>query len=172
MLAPAEALSKNFFEGDTSHVIPYDEGDFERYPKPAGSIHLESCRQTYKGALFTFKLDVFTTAWRPLYSIEITPLYGNQIDVIDCPAGWIAEVYPQAYDKAPGRVSFYTESNPIMPGSELSGFTVLSHSDRAVVRWYGTGKEGIMLGGVTRTVFVCHTGTVADTWGSIKSMYR
>jgi hypothetical protein len=172
MVAPGEALSKNFFDGDTAHVIPYDEGDFVRYPEPAGAIHLEGCRQTYKGAYFTFKIDVFPTAWRPVYSIELTGLYDNQVDAVECPAGWTAEVHPQAYDKAPGRVSFYTDSNPVAPGSELAGFTLLSHSNRAVLRWYATGKEGIMLGRVTRTVFVCHTATVPDTWGSIKSMYR
>jgi len=172
MVAPGEAPAKNFFEGDTAHVVPYDEGDFDRYPEPAASISLVECRHTYKGAVFTFKVDAFATVWRPVYAIEITGLYDNPIEAIDCPSGWRAEAYPQSFEKAPGRLLFYTDTNPIMPGSDLTGFTLLSGSNRAVLRWYATDKSAIMMGRVTRTVFECSTANTPGTWGSIKSMYR
>ena len=172
MVAPGETLAKNFFGDDTAHVVPYDEGDFDRYPQPAASISLVECRQTYKGALFTFRVDVFETVWRPVYAIEITGLNDNPIDAVDWPSGWIAQAYPQSLEKAPGKLLFYTDTNPIKPGDELSGFTVLSGSNRAVLRWYATDKSGIMMGRVTRTVFECSTANTPGTWGMIKSMYR
>lgn len=172
MLAPGEALAKNFFDDDTTHAIPYDEGDFDRYPKPAASVSLVECRQTYKGALLTFKVDVFETVWRPVYAIEITGLNDNPINAVDWPSGWVAQTYPQAYEKTQDRLLFYTDTNPIKPGGELSGFTVLSGSNRAVLRWYATDESGIMMGQVVRTVFECGAANTPGTWGMIKSMYR
>jgi hypothetical protein len=172
MVAPEAALSKGLFNGDTTHIMPYDEGDFERIPSAAAALHLLDCRQTYKGALFTFKVDVFESAWRPVYAIEIVGLNGASIEAFDCPPGWVGEVYPQKFDVNGGSLSFHTESNPIMPGSQLSGFTVLSSANRAVVRWYATEKSGILLGKVTREVLTCSSSTQSGTWGAIKAMYR
>jgi hypothetical protein len=172
MIAPGSALSKGLFDGDTTHVIPLDEGDFGRIPSAAAAIHLLDCRQTYKGALFTFGIDVYETAWRPVYAIEITGIHNTTIEAIDCPPGWQARDYPQKFDVGGNGLSFYTDSNPIMPGSVLAGFMVLSSTNRAVVRWYATEKSGILLGKVTRTVFTCPSSTVPSTWGSVKALYR
>lgn len=172
MLAPGGALSKGLFDGDTTHVIPYDEGDFERIPSAAASISLITCEQTYKGAFLTFEVDVFETAWRPVYAIEIVGLKGTYMEAIEWPPGWTAEIYPEGFDGSSGTLSFYTESNPILPGSNLNGFTVLSSTNRAVLRWYATDKSGIMLGKATRTVFTCASATVPQTWGSVKALYR
>jgi hypothetical protein len=172
MVAPEAALSKGLFDGDTTRVMPYDEGDFDRIPSAAATIHLLDCKQTYKGALFAFKVDVFESAWRPVYAIEIVGLNNTSIEAVDCPPGWAAKEYPQTFDVSGGSLSFYTESDPIMPGSGLSGFTVLSSTNRAAVRWYATEKSGILLGKVTRTVFTCATSTQPATWGSVKAIYR
>jgi hypothetical protein len=172
MLAPCVALSKGLFDGDTTHVIPYDEGDFDRVPSAAATISLIACEQTYKGAFFTLEFEVFESAWRPVYAIEIEVLNGASVEAIDWPSGWSPGVYPEAFDGPPGRLSFYTESSPIHPGSGLSGFTLLCSANRAVIRWYATEKNGIMLGKVTRTVFTCASGTIPETWGSIKAVYR
>lgn len=172
MVAPGSVFSKGLFEGDTTHVIPLDEGDFGRIPCAAATIHLLDCRQTYKGALFTFKVDVFETAWRPVYAIEIFGLNNTLIEAVDCPPGWGMKDYPQKYDVGGNSLSFYTDSNPIMPGAHLGGFTVLSSTNRAAVRWYATEKSGILLGTVTRTVFTCPASTQSGTWGSIKAIYR
>jgi len=172
MVAPEAALSKGLFDGDTAQVIPLDEGDFDRIPSAAATLHLMDCKQTYKGTLFTFKVDVFESAWRPVYAVEIVGLHNTSIEAVDCPPGWAAKDCPQKFDVSEGSLSFYTESNPIMPGSELGGFTVLSSTNRAPVRWYATEKSGILLGKVTRTVFTCASSTQSGTWGSVKAIYR
>lgn len=172
ILAPVSSLSKGLSDSDTMHVIPYDEGDFERIPSAAASIHLLDCEQTYKGALLRLKVDVFESAWRPVYAIEITGLNNNTIEAVDCPPGWTSEAYPGALNVPTGSLSLYTESRPILPGSSLSGFTLLSGTNRAVLRWYTTDKSGIMLGKVTRSVLTCAASTVPKTWGSVKTIYR
>ena len=172
MLAPGSALSKGLFQGDTTHVIPLDEGDFGRIPSAAATISLLDCRQTHKGALFTFRIDVFETAWRPVYAIEIMGIHDTMIEAVDCPPGWGAKDYPQKTVFGGNSLSFYTESNPSLPGSDLGGFMMLSRNNRAVVRWYATEKSGILLGTVTRAVFTCPSSTLPSTWGSIKSLYR
>ncbi len=172
MVAPGGALSKGLFARDTAHLMPYDEGDFDRIPSATATLRLLDCRPTYKGAIFAFKVDVFESAWRPVYAIEIVGLNNTFMEVLDCPPGWTATEYPQALGAGGRSLSFCTESNPIVPGSHLSGFTVLSSTNRAVLRWYATEKSGILLGKVQRTVLTCPTSTLPGTWGSIKAVYK
>lgn len=166
------ALSKGLYGDDTTYVIPYDEGDTGRIPAATASISLLECRGTYKGALFTFGIDVFASSWRPVYAIQIIGLGGTTIEAVDWPSGWSAKVHTQALESASGSLSFSTDSNPIMPGTKLTGFAVLSSSNRAVIRWYPTEKTGALLGKVTRAEFECPSAAAPGTWGAIKAVYR
>jgi hypothetical protein len=172
MLAPGSALSKRLFQTGSAEAIPYDEGDFGRIPTVAAEMHLADCRTAYKGAYFTFDMEVSERAWRPVYAIEVIPLNDVSVEVVECPPGWSAKTYPEALGDAAASFSFETTTDPIMPGTTMSGFKVLSNSNRAVLRWYATEKSGIMLGKVTRTVLTCASNTVPGTWGSVKAVYK
>lgn len=172
MVAAGCALSKGLFGDDTTYVLPYDEGGTARIPAATASISLIECTDTHKGSLFTLEIDVFESSWRPVYAIEITVLEGTIMQAVECPPGWTVKAFPRALDAASDVLSFSTDSNPIMPGTRLNGFTVLSNTNRAAIRWYPTDKSGILLGKVTRTELACPSAVEPETWGGIKATYR
>ncbi len=173
LMIPAEqALSNGLYGDDTTYVVTYEEGDTERIPAATASISLLECSDTYKGAFFTFEVDVFASSWRPVYAIEILGIDGTTVEAVKWPPGWYATAFPHVLDSAIGALSFSTDSNPIVPGARLNGFTVLSNSNTAVIRWYPADKTGMLLGKVTRTELQCPSATVPGTWGTIKAVYR
>ena len=175
MVTPECALSKGLFDNDSTYVIPYEEGDEERIPSAAASLSLLECRRTYNGALYTLEVSVFETTHKPVYAIQIIGLDRASLEAVDCPAGWSSKSHPQslaAADVSSGGLSFYTDSRPILPGSNLSGFQLRSSSNSTAVRYYALDEKDMLLGKVTRTVLSCPTGTVPGTWGAIKSLYR
>jgi len=172
MLAPGDALSMSLSEGDTTHVVPYDEGDFERIPLDAAGISPVSCHQTYRGTVFALEVEVFPTAWRPVHVIELVGLNGVSIEPVELPPGWSAEIQPGTLGASAGVLSLYTDSDPIEPGSALGGFKVLSSRNRAAMRWYVADRSGILMGKVKRLVLTCPSATAPTTWGSVKAGYR
>lgn len=172
MLTPICVLSKGLFDNETSQVLPFDEGEEETIPAAVASISLVECEGTHKGVLFTFGIDVFESAWEPVYAIRIVGVGSATIEAVDWPVGWSALDYPLGEGFSPGSVSFYTDSNPIVPGASAYGFTVLSNSNSAAIRWFATDKTGVLLGKVTRTLLECPTAAESATWGAVKAVYR
>ena len=171
MVAPGHALSNGLF-GDDDYVIPYEDGYGENIPSAAARLVLEGTRNAPQGALFSFGVEVFDTAWEPVYEIRIEGVDETVIEAAGWPLGWRTPAYTRAYDDREAGVSFHTETNPIQPGASLGGFTVYSESRAACLRWYPVTESGELLGKVTRTMFACPTAVERQTWGAIKAYYR
>lgn len=151
--------------------VPYEEGDRQEVPSGGARICDVFCTQTYGGALYSFRIEVFETCWEPVYSIEIEQLEGTSMEPVSCPNGWMTVELHGALH-APGRLIFSTDTQPIRPGTDLGGFGVLARSPETVIRWYPTDSEGILIGKVTRLELSCSTRRGPATWGTIKSLYR
>jgi hypothetical protein len=172
ILTPQLALSTGLSGGDTVCVVPYEDGGTDRIPSAAASIMLVGARSTYDGALFNFEIEVFDTAWEPVYSIEITVIGRTSLTAVDWPHGWTAETFPKTLDPNSCGISFRTETDPIAPGRKLGGFSLKCDSQAALIRWHPASSSGELLGKTTRTALLCPTAAEPLTWGGLKAVFR
>jgi hypothetical protein len=155
----------------TSTGVPYREGNREHLPSAAAELRDMACTCLTQGWLHSFTLHVFASCWTLVYSVEIIDAGGTGIEPYSWPPGWTATGIPQDLGSS-DRVVFSTVTDPIAPGTCLSGFGVTSSSPWVVVRWYPADGSGSLIGKMSRLQLSCPTSAEPVLWGSLKALYR
>ena len=152
-------------------MLPYDPGSTQNIPSAAARLSNISCSRSDGGYLFSFSVQVFGTAWKPVYRISIEEAGPAIMRPVGCPLGWgFINETPNLLTRGP--VSFGTSSTPIPPGEMLQGFVVSSETSPVEFRWFPGDQDGAVIGKVSKESFECPLDTDPSTWGSIKAMYR
>ncbi len=151
--------------------IPSSDGITETQPGVVARICGVECQHTINGILYAFEIEVFSESWTPIYRIEIEEIGSTSIQPVSSPMGWEAHKSPTSFSM-PDVLTFYTHTDPILPGTRIGGFSVLATGAQTVFRWYPADESGTLIGKVTRTQFSCATSSGATTWGSLKAMYK
>ncbi len=160
----------NTILGD-ARTVPYDEGDREDIPSAAARLCNLKCSLIPGGCAYAFDLEVFDTCWRPVYGLEIEGLMAALVEPVAWPEGWKAGIGPSGFTQ-PGSLVFYTVDDPILPGSVMTGFGLISYSGGITLRWFPVDDDGILIGKASRVDLSCPVGTESQSWGSIKALYK
>jgi hypothetical protein len=169
LMACSLAIWNNTLAG--TGVIPYDEGSTEEIPSAAARLCNIHCGRVSSGCAYTFDIEVFETCWKPVYAVEIYGLLDGFAEAVSWPENWKAATVPSGALLAASMV-FYTNDSPIMPGSVMSGFGLVSYTGSVSLRWFPADEDGILMGKTSRLDLSCPTGTEPSSWGTIKSIYR
>jgi hypothetical protein len=168
----SEPALSNAVEANTgSRAIPYEEEDREHIPSAAARISDVRCSRASGWYYYEFAVEVFPTCWDSIYSIDFVEIEDVSLHPVAWPSGWSATGEPENL-MTPEVVSFYTQTNPMLPGTRLSGFAVTSPTNRLTFRWYPKDASGVLIGKITKQEFTCPTDLEPQSWGTIKAMYR
>jgi hypothetical protein len=152
-------------------TIPYDNGGSEDVPAAAARLCNLSCSRVPSGCAYAFDIEVFSTCWKPVYAIEIETALDGVMAPASWPEKWNVDIGPRRSVGA-GSVIFYTVGDPILPGTVLRGFGLVSYSGSISIRWFPADRDGILIGKLSRVDLSCATATEEQSWGSIKAIYR
>jgi hypothetical protein len=154
----------------SSDSTPYGEGDRDHLPSAAARITGIECIRSPRGLLLTFDVRVFETSWTPVYSVFIEDTGDGYLQPVNCPSGWT--MLGDGAFSGSDLVVYSTDSDPILPGQMMAGFSLLVPGGKTSLRWYPTDASGELVGKVTREDFSCPTSLKERTWGGVKSLYR
>jgi hypothetical protein len=172
ILASEPPVSNAILLAGGSKTVPYEDGGRENLPSAAARISCIRCTPTCCGDRYDFEVEVFSTCWEPVYSIEFEGVEGTTIEAVGWPRGWTSDIMPELLSIS-GTVVFKTASTPICAGRSMTGFSVLSATRRTVLRWYPANEDGLLMGKVTRLELTCTTtASESPTWGAVKALYR
>jgi hypothetical protein len=153
-------------------VIPYEPGDTQTFQGTAARLVNIRCTNTYDGCIFTFDLEVFASAWRPVYAVRFLKTDDGPISPVDWPTGWSVQM-PLALVPSEGtEIVIRTATDPIQPGSQRAGFAISGHAIPLVFKWSPEDENGALIGKSSIECLTCPVSAEPGTWGAIKAMYR
>ncbi|HVP57953.1 MAG TPA: hypothetical protein VMU02_07620 [bacterium] len=154
-------------------VVPYEPGDTQTFQGTAAHLVNVVCLRTYDSCIFTFNIEVFPSAWKPVYSIRILKADGDPLTPVTWPIGWSVEQLPLAPVASGGsEIVIGTATDPIEPGSQRAGFSISSEYVPLVFEWYPQDEDGTLIGKASVEHLLCPVANEPGTWGAIKAMYR
>lgn len=153
-------------------VVPYEPGDTQTFQGTAARLVNITCTRTYDGCIFTFDLEVFPSAWRPVYAVRFIKTEDGPISPVDWPTGWTVQM-PLALAPAEGNeIVIRTATDPIQPGTQRAGFAISGQTIPLVFKWSPQDETGTLIGKSSLECLMCPVSNEPGTWGAIKAMYR
>lgn len=153
-------------------VVPYEPGDTQTFQGTAARLVNFTCTRTYDGCVFTFDLEVFPSAWRPVYAVRFIKTEDGPISPVDWPTGWTVQM-PLALAPSEGNeVVIRTATDPIQPGTQRAGFAISGQTIPLVFKWSPQDETGTLIGKSSLECLMCPVSNEPGTWGAIKAMYR
>jgi hypothetical protein len=153
-------------------VIPYKPGDTQTFQGTAARLVDITCTRTYDGCIFTFDLEVFPSAWKPVYAVRFLKTDDGPISPVDWPTGWTVQL-PLALIPSEGtEIVIRTATDPIQPGSQRAGFAISGRTVPLVFKWSPQDEKGALIGKSSIESLACPVSNEPGTWGAIKAMYR